>query len=156
MVYTGRVFLDIAINRPGQLSKQPIISRVFLYFWQLYQNIWIFNGCEVRTETSVTRVTVRYHEACRIIPNSFLEWQNLQFEPNNHYGFFSLHTLPSTIAFKLKYAISTFAVKKFGYYLRRQHRLLEENDVRIPSVRRHDTLDLPLLLFSELLSQIPS
>ena len=28
-------------------------------------NIRIFNDCEVRTENSVMRVTVRHHEACR-------------------------------------------------------------------------------------------
>ena len=29
--------------------------------------------------------------------NSYPEWQNFQFAPKNHYGFFFLHTLPSTI-----------------------------------------------------------
>ena len=27
----------------------------------------MFNGCEVRIENSVTRVTVRLHEACRVM-----------------------------------------------------------------------------------------
>ena len=57
-------------------------------------NIRIFNGCEVLTENSVTRVTVRHHE----------DW-NFQFAPKNHYGFFFLQTLPSTIAFKLEYVL---------------------------------------------------
>ena len=35
-----------------------------------YSDMWgkiirIFNGCDVRIENSVTRVTVRHHEACR-------------------------------------------------------------------------------------------
>ena len=33
--------------------------------------IRIFNACEVRIENSVTRVTVRRHEACRVMPNSY-------------------------------------------------------------------------------------
>ena len=34
-------------------------------------HIRIFNGCEVQIESSVTRVTVRHHEACRVMPNSY-------------------------------------------------------------------------------------
>ena len=37
------------------------------------------------------------------MPNSYPERQDFQFAPNNHYGFFFLHTLPSTIAFRLEY-----------------------------------------------------
>ena len=33
--------------------------------------IRIFNGCEVLIENSVTRVTVRHHEACRVMRNSY-------------------------------------------------------------------------------------
>ena len=35
-----------------------------------YQRIlpWIFNKCEVLIENSATRVTVRHHEACRVMP----------------------------------------------------------------------------------------
>ena len=47
------------------------------------------------TENFVTRVTVRHHEACR----------NFQFASKNHYGFFFLHTLPSTTAFRLEYLL---------------------------------------------------
>ena len=35
------------------------------------QIIKIFNGCEVQIENSVTRVTVRHHEARRVMPNSY-------------------------------------------------------------------------------------
>ena len=31
------------------------------------------------------------------------EWRDFQFAPNKHYGFFFLHNLPSTIAFRLEY-----------------------------------------------------
>ena len=34
---------------------------------------------------------------------SSIEWRDFQFTPNNHYGFFFLHTLSSTIAFRLEY-----------------------------------------------------
>ena len=33
------------------------------------------------------------------------EWRNFQFAPTNHYGFFFLHTFPSTIAFRLEYVL---------------------------------------------------
>ena len=35
------------------------------------KNIRVFNDCEVLIENSVTRVTVRLHEACRVIPKSY-------------------------------------------------------------------------------------
>ena len=38
-----------------------------------------------------------------MMPNSYPEWRDFQFAPNNHYGFFFLYTLPSTIAFRLDY-----------------------------------------------------
>ena len=77
----------------------------------------------MRIENSVTRVIVRHHEACRVMPNSYPEWRNFRFAPNNHYGFFFLHTLPSTIAFRLEYVLfyqfyakitTFFNEKKFG------------------------------------------
>ena len=52
------------------------------------KNIRLFNGCEVRIENSVTRVTFRHHVACRVMPDSYPEWQNFQFAPSNHFGFF--------------------------------------------------------------------
>ena len=67
--------------------------------------IRVFNGCEVRIENSVTRVTVRHQKACLLMQNSHPKWQNFQFEPNNHYRFFFLHTLFSTIAFRLEYVL---------------------------------------------------
>ena len=36
---------------------------------------------------------------------SHTEWRNFQFEPNNHYRFFFLHTLLSTIAFTFEYML---------------------------------------------------
>ena len=69
----------------------------------IYFIVRIFNGCELRIENSVTMVTVQHRKACRVIPNSYPEGRDFQFAPNNHYGFFFLHTLPSTIAFGLEY-----------------------------------------------------
>ena len=40
-----------------------------------------------------------------MMPNSYPDWWNFQFAPNNHYGFLFLHTLPTTIAFKLEYVL---------------------------------------------------
>ena len=81
-------------------------------------SIRIFNGCEVRIENSVNRVTVPHHEACRVMPNSYPEWWNFQLAPN---WFFFLHILPSTTTFKFTYGlfcqfyakISTFSIKKY-------------------------------------------
>ena len=45
-------------------------------FWSLEssfrerEKISIFHGCMVWIEKSVTRVTDRHHEACRVLPNS--------------------------------------------------------------------------------------
>ena len=46
------------------------------------QSIKIFNGCEVLIDNSVTRVTVRHHEARRVMPNSY---------PSD--GIFNLHRI---------------------------------------------------------------
>ena len=46
--------------------------------------------------------------ASRGLPNDaehLPEWRNFQFAPKNHYGLFFLHTLPSTIAFRLEYVL---------------------------------------------------
>ena len=67
--------------------------------------IRIFTGCEIWIENSVTRVTVRHHKACRVMPNSYPQWRNFQFEPNNFYRFFFLHTFLSTVAFRLEYVM---------------------------------------------------
>ena len=67
------------------LQKWEIIRIFHRYGGQI---IRIINGCEVRVENSVTRVTVRNHEAYR-------EVMNFQFAPKNHYRFFLLHTLPT-------------------------------------------------------------
>ena len=84
----------------------------------------IVNGCAVGTEPFVTRVTVRHHEVCRVMQNSYPEWRNFQFAPNNHYSFFFLQTLPLKIVF-VWYAlfyqfyaeISTFSTKKCSVWL---------------------------------------
>ena len=56
------------------------------------------------------------------MPNSYPERRNFQFAPNNHYVFFLLHTLPSTITLRLEYVlfdqiyaeITTFFIEMFG------------------------------------------
>ena len=66
-------------------SCVKIVRTLHIYFI-----IRIFNGCELRIENSVTTVTVQHRKACRVMPNSYPEWRDFQFAPNNHYGFFSL------------------------------------------------------------------
>ena len=34
---------------------------------------------EVQIENSVSRVTIRHHKACRVMPNSYPEWRNVLF-----------------------------------------------------------------------------
>ena len=63
--------------------------------WKRGCIIRIFNGCEVRIENLVTKVSL-------VMPTSYPEGWNFQFAPNNYYRFFFLNTLPLTTAFKLK------------------------------------------------------
>ena len=84
------------------------MSPTFTYRRQAFsswKNIRILNGSEVRIENSVTRVTVQHHEACWVMTNSYSKWRNFQFAPNDHYRFYFLHILPSTIAFRLEYIL---------------------------------------------------
>ena len=56
-----------------------------------------------------------------MILSSYPEYQNFQFAPNNHCGFFFLHALPSTIALRLKpgsiLSILINIVLKYNLYL---------------------------------------
>ena len=56
------------------------------------ENISIFHVCMVSIEKSVTRVTDRHHEACRVMPNSDSEWQIFLSTPYTHDRYFFLHT----------------------------------------------------------------
>ena len=50
-----------------------VVVVVFVFFsfvYILYNIISIYHGCMVWIEKSVTRVTDRHHEACRVMPNS--------------------------------------------------------------------------------------
>ena len=76
--------------------------RISLSDMQEYKNL---NDCEVLIEHSVTRATVRHHEACRVMPNSYPSDGIFNLHRKNHYEFFFLHTLPSTIAFRLEYVL---------------------------------------------------
>ena len=68
-------------------------------------SIRIFNGCEVLIENSVTRVTVRHHEACRVMPNSYTSDGIFSLHRRSIMDTFFLHTLPSTIALRLECAL---------------------------------------------------
>ena len=59
----------------------------------------------MRIANSITWVTVRHHSASLVMPNSYPAWRNFHFAHKNHYGFFFLHTLPSTIGFRLEYSL---------------------------------------------------
>ena len=62
------------------MSQKQLFNAVWLVILQMGmvamnsgEIIRIFNGCEVRTENSVTRVTVRHREACLVMPNNYPE-----------------------------------------------------------------------------------
>ena len=69
----------------------------------VYYIIKIFNGCEVLIEKFRQEGNF---SASRGLPSDaerLPEWRNFLFAAKNIYGFFFLHTLPSTIAFRLEY-----------------------------------------------------
>ena len=75
----------------------------FILFWNKnYKNLWWLWGADWKFR----------HEgnclASRGSPSDTEQlpvWRNFQFAPKNHYGLFSWHTLPSTIAFRLEYVL---------------------------------------------------
>ena len=55
----------------AELFKASLVKRMFILLVQKpCETISIFHGCMVWIEKSVTRVTDRHHEACRVMPNS--------------------------------------------------------------------------------------
>ena len=63
--------------------------------------IRIINGCEVLTENSVTRVTVR----SLVMLNSYPSDGILNLHRRTIMNFFFLHTFPSTITYRLEYVL---------------------------------------------------
>ena len=104
-------------------NKEPK-ERIKFYVDVLLKYIRIFNGCKVLYDWKFC------HEgncsASRGLPSDaeqLPEGRNFQYAPKNHFGFFFLHTLPSTIAFRLKYMLfyqfyakitTFFEQEKFG------------------------------------------
>ena len=74
---------EIRIVGPGKTRGYP---------YPVCKNINIYHGCMVWIEKSVTRVTDRHHEACRVMPNSDPEWQIFLSTPYTHDRYFFLHT----------------------------------------------------------------
>ena len=66
-VYKCASRLEIQSLRDELESHPSVMAQNIL---SMYDNISIFHGCMVRIEKSVTRVTDRHHEACRVMPNS--------------------------------------------------------------------------------------
>ena len=93
--------------------------------------ISIYHGCMVWIEKSVTRVTDRHHEACRVMPNSDPEWQIFLSTPYTHDRYFFLHTFwLTTFDFQSRtcYEITLFPLK--GFYLSFKKSTLPETAVR--------------------------
>ena len=80
-------------------------------------------------------VTIRHHETYRVMLNSYPEWRNFQFTPNNQFRLFFFET-----AFKLEYVlfyqflarITTFSSKKCSVRLlsKKTSKHLLQNDVK--------------------------
>ena len=86
----------MAISYLGSVRKSK--SAILICPWKkavtwLWKTIRIFNGREVRIENSVTRVTVRHHEAVPSDAEQLSRVTEFSFEPNNHYRFFFFHEL---------------------------------------------------------------
>ena len=93
--------------------------------------ISIFHGCMVWIEKSVTRLTDRHHEACRVMPNSDPEWQIFLSTPYTHDRYFFLHTFWfTTFDFQRKtcYEIRLLPLK--GFYLSLKKSTLPATAVR--------------------------
>ena len=74
------------------LSVQPWIGTFHSASETNYRFYFSPDGCMVWIEKSVTRVTDRHHEACRVMPNSDPEWQIFLSTPYTHDRYFFLHT----------------------------------------------------------------
>ena len=59
---------------PSVGYHMPLIENMYRTIWDNLKQTWhkisIFHRCVVWIEKSVTRVTDRHHEACRVVPNS--------------------------------------------------------------------------------------
>ena len=90
---------------------------VYMYFVSFqYENISIFHGFMMWIEKSVTRVTDRHHEACRVMPNSDPEWRIFLSIPYTHDRYFFLHTFWFTTFDFLSrtwYKVTLFPLKSF-------------------------------------------
>ena len=83
-------------------------------------------------EKSVTRVTDRHHEACRVMPNSDPEWQIFLSTPYTHDRYFFLHTFWfTTFDFQRRtyYKITLFPLNSF--YSRLKRSTLPATSVRV-------------------------
>ena len=93
--------------------------------------ISIFYECMVWIEKSITRVTDRHHEACRVMPNSDPEWQIFLSTPYTHDRYFFLHTFWFTTFYfqsRTCYEITLFPLK--GVYLSLKKSTLPATAVR--------------------------
>ena len=86
------------------------------------KTVSILHGCMVWIEKSVTRVTDRHHEACRVMPNSDPEWQISLSTPYTHDRYFFLHTFwYTTFDFRRRtcYKVTLFLLKSLYSCLKR-------------------------------------
>ena len=65
--YKTVYFYPLAVRHFLSPYYKRVVSMIIMH------NIRIFNGNDLQIENSVTRVTVRYHKAFRVMPNSYPE-----------------------------------------------------------------------------------
>ena len=94
--------------------------------------ISIYHVCMVWIEKSVTRVTDRHHEACRVMPNSDPEWQIFLSTPYTHERYFFLHTFWYTTfdcQSRTCYEITLFPLNGFYLSFKEVHATSERRSV---------------------------
>ena len=100
----------------------PLLPAVSIWSSPFYnhhpqkENISIYHVCMVWIEKSVTRVTNRHHEACRVMPNSDPDWQIFLSTTYTHDRYLFLHTFWfTTFDFQRRtcYKVTLFPLKSF-------------------------------------------
>ena len=120
-------------------TVDSVFIKFTIFFW--HKTIRIFNGCEVRIENSVTRVTVRHHDACltlfdaeqlsRVTKFSICTSQPLQI---HFLAYFSFDNCIYAGCYLINFTITTFLSKKCSFQLlskKLTSKCLAQNDVKM-------------------------
>ena len=96
IMWYQKIYLEISLvwdQRYWNRDKnRKSVQTIFFETRGYFEIISIYHVCMVWIEKSVTRVTDRHHEVCRMMPNSDPEWQIFLSTPYTHDRYFFLHT----------------------------------------------------------------